>query len=96
MTRLRPVLMTALLRVCFIPISQLGRSGSSTSACDGRDRRPYSSTLLTLLILPTLYAWFMDPKSLRRKLYETDHGDRAPFTIEKLVVAFEDIEDFLA
>jgi cobalt-zinc-cadmium resistance protein CzcA len=60
-TRLRPVLMTALVAsLGFIPMALAGSAGAEV-------QRPLAtvvigglitSTLLTLLILPTLYAWF--------------------------------------
>jgi cobalt-zinc-cadmium resistance protein CzcA len=62
MTRLRPVLMTALVAsLGFIPMALLATSAGAEV------QRPLAtvvigglitSTLLTLLILPTLYAWF--------------------------------------
>ncbi len=66
MTRLRPVLMTALVAsLGFIPMALATSAGAEV-------QRPLAtvvigglitSTLLTLLILPTLYAWFeKDPK----------------------------------
>ena len=61
MTRLRPVLMTALVAsLGFIPMALATSAGAEV-------QRPLAtvvigglitSTLLTLLILPTLYAWF--------------------------------------
>ena len=60
-TRLRPVLMTALVAsLGFIPMALATSAGAEV-------QRPLAtvvigglvtSTLLTLLILPTLYAWF--------------------------------------
>ncbi len=69
MTRLRPVLMTALVAsLGFIPMAIATSAGAEV-------QRPLAtvvigglitSTLLTLLILPTLYAWFeKDPKGER-------------------------------
>jgi heavy metal efflux system protein len=66
MTRLRPVLMTALVAsLGFIPMALATSAGAEV-------QRPLAtvvigglitSTLLTLLILPTLYAWFIkDPE----------------------------------
>ena len=66
MTRLRPVLMTALVAsLGFIPMALATSAGAEV-------QRPLAtvvigglitSTLLTLLILPTLYAWFeKDPE----------------------------------
>jgi len=66
MTRLRPVLMTALVAsLGFVPMAIATSAGAEV-------QRPLAtvvigglitSTLLTLLILPTLYAWFeRDPK----------------------------------
>ena len=61
MTRLRPVLMTALVAsLGFIPMALATSAGAEV-------QRPLAtvvigglvtSTLLTLLILPTLYGWF--------------------------------------
>ena len=61
MTRLRPVLMTALVAsLGFIPMALATSAGAEV-------QRPFAtvvigglvtSTLLTLLILPTLYGWF--------------------------------------
>ncbi len=65
MTRLRPVLMTALVAsLGFIPMALATSAGAEV-------QRPLAtvvigglitSTLLTLLILPTLYAWFEKEK----------------------------------
>lgn len=61
MTRLRPVLMTALVAsLGFIPMALASSAGAevqrplATVVIGG----PITSTLLTLLILPTLYSWF--------------------------------------
>jgi cobalt-zinc-cadmium resistance protein CzcA len=69
MTRLRPVLMTALVAsLGFIPMAVATSAGAEV-------QRPLAtvvigglvtSTLLTLLILPTLYGWF-ERRSLRMK-----------------------------
>jgi cobalt-zinc-cadmium resistance protein CzcA len=69
MTRLRPVLMTALVAsLGFIPMALATSAGAEV-------QRPLAtvvigglitSTLLTLLILPTLYGWFeRDPEPPR-------------------------------
>lgn len=68
MTRLRPVLMTALVAsLGFIPMALATSAGAEV-------QRPLAtvvigglitSTLLTLLILPTLYSWFVkDPEKV--------------------------------
>lgn len=69
-TRLRPVLMTALVAsLGFIPMAMATSAGAEV-------QRPLAtvvigglitSTLLTLLILPTLYAWFERDKEGERK-----------------------------
>lgn len=72
MTRLRPVLMTALVAsLGFIPMALATSAGAEV-------QRPLAtvvigglitSTLLTLLILPTLYGWFeRDSKSIEGNL----------------------------
>jgi heavy metal efflux system protein len=68
MTRLRPVLMTALVAsLGFIPMALATSAGAEV-------QRPLAtvvigglitSTLLTLLILPTLYAWFEKDKEIQ-------------------------------
>jgi len=83
-TRLRPVLMTALVAsLGFIPMALATSAGAEV-------QRPLAtvvigglitSTLLTLLILPMLYQWFereeVEPAP-GEKHYEDHHGDHSP------------------
>ena len=90
MTRLRPVLMTALVAsLGFIPMALATSAGAEV-------QRPLAtvvigglitSTLLTLLILPTLYAWFeRDPEGEITEgelKYEIDNRHRAPAHLDR-------------
>ena len=61
LTRLRPVAMTALVAsLGFVPMALATGTGAEVQKTDrdGGDRRAVSATLLTLIVLPALYARF--------------------------------------
>jgi cobalt-zinc-cadmium resistance protein CzcA len=88
--RLRPVLMTALVAsLGFIPMAIATSAGAEV-------QRPLAtvvigglvtSTLLTLLILPMLYGWFVcdeeKDESLKGEGHEDNHGDDSAFYVEQ-------------